>query len=293
MATGYAGFTSLGDGSVVYATTGLAADEYGGVRLFNLSMPGIRGLVGSRTFHGPDGSFTLAEDSGGDRLLGWSWLNIDDRVGFVVRDSQNPVRVRPTSVVLSSGPGAGAAGMVVEGYSAQQATDTARAHAADAPSGGPAHLRASLAGGCLSLFNLSDQPVVEAVVRVPHRRGGALLFLGTQTTAADATAYPVTLGPAEAKVEPPRFRMAPRSGAVPGLRVEVRDARRLTIAHSDGGATAHVSVTVTSEATGESPSGSWSRPASPCRCGSTVRMCRWTTSPGAAGRSRPRPCRPG
>ena len=104
MATGFAGFTTLADGSVVYATTGLAADE-GALRLFNLSMPGIRGLVGSRTFHGPDGSFTLAEDSGGDRLLGWSWLNIDDRVGFVVRDSQNPVRVRPTSVVLSSGPG--------------------------------------------------------------------------------------------------------------------------------------------------------------------------------------------
>jgi F5/8 type C domain len=273
--TGYAGFTTQADGTVVYATTGLAPDE-GVLRVFNLSMPGVRGLDGDRTFHGPDGAYTLTEGSDTTRVLAWSWLNIDDRVGFVVRGSRNPLRVRATSLVLSSGPATGAGGMVVEGYPGQTAAETSRAHAAREPSGGPAHLRGSMAGGCLSLFNLSDEAMVDEALQVPYagdEGDRALLFVGTQTTGADATAYLVSLGPAEARIEPPRFRLTHRSGGgtFPALRVEVADARLLTLAQTDdadvaddadddalvagaGGPSAQgpVTVTVTSEATGES-----------------------------------------
>lgn len=55
---GYAGFSTLPDGSIVYASTGTGDDE-GYLRLFNQTMPGMPGLDGDRTFTGPDGSLTL------------------------------------------------------------------------------------------------------------------------------------------------------------------------------------------------------------------------------------------
>lgn len=60
---GYAGFATLPTGAVVYATTGLAAGE-GALRLHALDMPGVPGLDGDRTFHGPEGSVTLTVDGG-------------------------------------------------------------------------------------------------------------------------------------------------------------------------------------------------------------------------------------
>jgi hypothetical protein len=62
-AGGFAGFTTLPTGAVVYATTGLAAGE-GALRLHTLTMPGVPGLDGDRTFHGPGGSVTLAPNGG-------------------------------------------------------------------------------------------------------------------------------------------------------------------------------------------------------------------------------------
>jgi hypothetical protein len=61
--TGAVGFTSLPDGSVVYATSGVAAGE-GTLRLHNLSMPGVPGLDGNRTFTWAGGSATLSPDGG-------------------------------------------------------------------------------------------------------------------------------------------------------------------------------------------------------------------------------------
>ncbi|SDR83925.1 discoidin domain-containing protein [Actinopolymorpha singaporensis] len=57
----YAGYTTLPDGSVVYATTGTGDDE-GSLRLRNLDMPGVPGLDGDRTFTASSGSTTLAPD---------------------------------------------------------------------------------------------------------------------------------------------------------------------------------------------------------------------------------------
>lgn len=57
----YAGFTTLPDGSVAYATTGTGEDE-GYLRLFNLSIPGIPGLDGDRTFTTASRKVTLEPD---------------------------------------------------------------------------------------------------------------------------------------------------------------------------------------------------------------------------------------
>jgi hypothetical protein len=61
--SGFAGYTTLPDGSVVYATSGLAPGE-GAFRVFALDMPGVPGLDGDRTFTGAGGAVTLATGNG-------------------------------------------------------------------------------------------------------------------------------------------------------------------------------------------------------------------------------------
>ncbi|MEU9201478.1 discoidin domain-containing protein [Streptomyces sp. NPDC048332] len=53
--TGIAGFTTLPSGEVVYATSGTAAGE-GHLQIHNLTMPGLAGLDGSRTYTAAEGS---------------------------------------------------------------------------------------------------------------------------------------------------------------------------------------------------------------------------------------------
>ncbi|MGW6008418.1 discoidin domain-containing protein [Streptomyces sp. NPDC055210] len=55
----YAGWTTLPSGAVVYATTGVAAGE-GHLEVHNLTMPGVAGLSGSRTYRFAEGSTTVA-----------------------------------------------------------------------------------------------------------------------------------------------------------------------------------------------------------------------------------------
>ncbi|WP_128804231.1 MULTISPECIES: discoidin domain-containing protein [unclassified Streptomyces] len=62
--TGYAGLTTLPSGAVVYATTGTAAGE-GHLEVHNLTMPGMAGLTGSRTYRFEEGSTSVAaQDTG-------------------------------------------------------------------------------------------------------------------------------------------------------------------------------------------------------------------------------------
>ncbi|MGC8922953.1 discoidin domain-containing protein [Streptomyces sp. PG2] len=56
---GYAGFTTLPTGAVVYATSGVAAGE-GHLEIHNLTMPGVPGLTGARTYRFAEGSATVA-----------------------------------------------------------------------------------------------------------------------------------------------------------------------------------------------------------------------------------------
>ena len=62
LSTGHAGYTTLPNGAVVYATSG-TADGEGSLQVFNLTMPGISGLTGTRSYAGADGAVDLAPDN--------------------------------------------------------------------------------------------------------------------------------------------------------------------------------------------------------------------------------------
>ncbi|MEU3983248.1 discoidin domain-containing protein [Streptomyces sp. NPDC026672] len=59
LGSGHAGLTTLPSGAVVYATTGTDAGE-GHLEVYNLTMPGVAGLTGSRTYRFAEGSATVA-----------------------------------------------------------------------------------------------------------------------------------------------------------------------------------------------------------------------------------------
>ena len=79
-------------------------------------------------------------------------MNVDGRVGFVVRGSANPITPGRADHVSTAGDRS--AGMLVEARPREDAGATAAAARRPAPSGGPPALRTSLADGHLSLFNL-------------------------------------------------------------------------------------------------------------------------------------------
>jgi hypothetical protein len=62
-ASGFAGFTTLPTGAVVYATSGLAANE-GPLRVTNLNMPGVPGLDGNRTYTSGSTVLNVGSDNG-------------------------------------------------------------------------------------------------------------------------------------------------------------------------------------------------------------------------------------
>ncbi|MEU6394569.1 discoidin domain-containing protein [Streptomyces sp. NPDC046939] len=63
LATGFAGFTTLPTGAVVYATDGTAPGE-GHLEVHNLTMPGVAGLDGARTYRYEEGQSTVrAQDA--------------------------------------------------------------------------------------------------------------------------------------------------------------------------------------------------------------------------------------
>ncbi|MFE4545898.1 discoidin domain-containing protein [Streptomyces sp. NPDC056785] len=63
LTSGRAGLTTLPSGAVVYATTGVAAGE-GHLEIHNLTMPGMPGLTGARTYRFEEGSATVtAQDA--------------------------------------------------------------------------------------------------------------------------------------------------------------------------------------------------------------------------------------
>ncbi|GIH14266.1 discoidin domain-containing protein [Rugosimonospora africana] len=386
---GVAGFATLPDGTVAYASGGVGAGE-GVLRLTNLSMPGIDGLDGDRTFRWAGGSVTLAPQTGlgdggvddiafaattarylrmyGDRAAtaygfslyelevygdggtdlavgatatassydsgnqaaggpfppalavdgrtdtrwavapaqrpnpGWlcvdlgadhsvnrvvlrwetayasqyrievsgdgqtwrtvaavpatveaagNWLNVDGRAGFVVRGGTNPITVTGAGIVLSDGPAAGSAGMVIEGYPAQSDVDTARRAAAPAPSDLPAGLAASLVGGQLSVFNLTGASVAGEFT-VPRTGPALVAYQGTQRVSGTrASRYAVDLPGADAVVAAARFTVAtPGNGSPPvGLTVRVDGSRSLRLSAPAG--TGPVRLLVRSLANGQ------------------------------------------
>ncbi|NYH87885.1 discoidin domain-containing protein [Actinopolymorpha rutila] len=184
--------------------------------------------------------------------VGRSWLNVDGRAGFVVRGSTNPIAVSPTGVALSHGPASGAAGMVVQGFPAQPAEQTARLAAAPQPSGGPAAVRSASSDGYLSLFNLGSVPVDKVALTVPQGGNARTLYLGRQVTTTTGLTYDVGLAAGTAAVQAPRFRLsAPQSGEqVPaGLVAEVVDSHLVRLTNPAGSPA--VKMMLTSVSTGE------------------------------------------
>jgi hypothetical protein len=80
----YAGFATLPTGTVVYESTGVGTDE-GGLSLFNMTMPGVPGLTGSRTFAGASGKVTLSGLRGGGGDGGTDELTFPARHARYVR----------------------------------------------------------------------------------------------------------------------------------------------------------------------------------------------------------------
>lgn len=162
------------------------------------------------------------------------WVNVDDRVGFLVRGSRNPIRVSARSLTLSDGPAAGSAGMVIEAYPGVSAAVTASlAHQPAATTETPG-LAASTAAGHLSLFNLSGADLT-GLVRVPRAAERVPLYLGPgsikeQVVNRDGVTVGVQLGAATARIAPPAFELAVDSAPDVAVRASVSDPRvvRLT-----------------------------------------------------------------
>ncbi|WP_328580902.1 discoidin domain-containing protein [Streptomyces sp. NBC_00370] len=155
------------------------------------------------------------------------WVSVDGRAGLVVRGAKNPIAVYGDTLVLSDGP---AESVVVEGYPDGDPSKVKAAEARKAPTSAHADVRASTAGGHLSLFNLSATAVT-TTVSVPQDTRSVQLYAGTQTVTSAGTDYNAVLPAAGAAVAPARFVLrAAGLGRVPtGLRAEVVDAATLTL----------------------------------------------------------------
>ena len=154
------------------------------------------------------------------------WISVDGRAGFVVRDAANPLAVYGDTVILSDGP---AAPLLVEGL--PDGSPAAVRAVAERPAPGTGHdaVRASTAGGHLSLFNLSATAVTTDIA-VPQDTSAVTLYAGSQTVTAQGTSVHASLAAATAAVVPARAVLRARDGRLPaGLTAEVRDAATVVL----------------------------------------------------------------
>jgi hypothetical protein len=165
------------------------------------------------------------------------WVGIDDRVGFLVRGSRNPIEVGGNTLTLSAGPAAGSAGMVVEGLPDVRSADLPRlADEADAAAPRPSAsgVTASLVGGLLTVVNLTNADVdtdVAMAVAAP-----VPCFEGTQEVTATGSSLRLSLAASSGLVLAPRATVSAVGGGRPatGLVVEVVDAITLRLWGIDG-----------------------------------------------------------
>ncbi|MEW1952032.1 discoidin domain-containing protein [Terrabacter sp. NPDC080008] len=165
------------------------------------------------------------------------WVGIDDRVGFLVRGSANPIEVSDSLLTLSAGPASGSAGMVVEGLPDVRSADLAGlAKAAEAAAPRPVAdgVTASLAGGLLSVVNLTADAVETDVAMAGT--GAVSCFDGMQKVTADGTTLRVALAGSSGIVLSPRATISAVGGGRPpaGLVVTVENAATLRLEGIDG-----------------------------------------------------------
>jgi hypothetical protein len=170
---------------------------------------------------------TVTPSTPGTPVAG-SWLNVDDRAGFVVRDG-NGIWAAPERITLSGGA---PSDVLVEAHPAT-ADQTRRLAQAPAPTGGPPALRASLSDGYLSLFNLGDEAISGAALSVPQDHK-VNLYVGDQRVSETATTYDVDLPAATARVEAPRFVLTRQNGwPMTDLAARVVDSTRVELTNLD------------------------------------------------------------
>jgi hypothetical protein len=165
------------------------------------------------------------------------WVGIDDRVGFLVRGSGNPIEVADSVLTLSAGPASGSAGIVVEGFPDVRSGDLpALADAADvaAPRPSTAGVTASLAGGLLTVVNLTADAVDTEVTMAAD--GAVRCFDGTQQVTADGSVLRVPVEAGSGVVLSPRLTVSAAAGGRPpaGLTVTVDDAVAVRLRGADG-----------------------------------------------------------
>ncbi|WP_330475563.1 discoidin domain-containing protein [Terrabacter sp. C0L_2] len=164
------------------------------------------------------------------------WLGIDDRVGFLVRGGTNPIEIGGSTVTLSAGPAAGSAGIVVEGLPQVRSADLARladdAEAA-APRPSAPGVTASLAGGLLSIFNLTGAAVESEVAMAVD--GAVPCYQGTQRLTDAGSALQTRLEAGDGVVMAARATVSAVGGGRPpaGLVVTVDDAATLRLTGID------------------------------------------------------------
>ncbi|MFI8003422.1 discoidin domain-containing protein [Streptomyces sp. NPDC086010] len=159
------------------------------------------------------------------------WLSVDGRAGLVVRGGENPLAVYGDVVILSDGP---AEAVTVEGHPYGDPAEVRAAASRKAPLAQHPVVHASTAGGHLSLFNLSPEPVT-TVVSVPGQDDGLRLYAGSQTVTAGGTDFAAELGAATAEVAAARFtlRSATRRAVPAGVRADVVDAATVRLTGPD------------------------------------------------------------
>ncbi|WP_030904313.1 discoidin domain-containing protein [Streptomyces sp. NRRL F-5126] len=164
----------------------------------------------------------LARYPHADATSSGGWVSVDGRAGLVVRGAANPLSVYGDTLVLSDGP---AEPLLVEGLPGGSPSAVRAAARRPAPSAADPAVRASTAGGHLSLFNLSDAEVSTAV-SVKQDTRAVTLYAGTQTVTATGTEYAGRLAAASAAVAFARCELRSATGGrVPaGVRAEVVDA---------------------------------------------------------------------
>lgn len=155
------------------------------------------------------------------------WISVDGRAGLVVRGAANPLSVYGDTVILSDGP---AEPVLVEGVPDGRPAAVRAAAARPAPATDHSAVRASTAGGHLSLFNLSGTAATARVSLAQDRRA-LTLYAGAQTVTADGTDYRAELPAAGAAVAAARCTLrAAGGGQVPqGLSAEVVDAATVVL----------------------------------------------------------------
>jgi hypothetical protein len=180
------------------------------------------------------------------------WVDVDGRAGLVTHGSARAIRATATGVIAAAGS---ASPVLIEGYPLTATTGKAgnaanQARLARAASRrmpvGPTGLTVSDADGYVSLFNLTEDRIENAVVSLPS---AAYAYRGSQTVSTTGLDWTVTIAGERARVEPPRFAIA--RGAPLGTRIEVDDSHDVTVT-----APAYTAAKVTLHAPATDPS--WS-----------------------------------